>query len=134
MESEELKNIVVEALDDLKGNDIQVLSVGDISSIADFMIIVSGTSNRHVKSLAENVELEVKKQGVRPIGVEGADSAEWILVDLGGVIAHIMLPATRAFYDLESLWTLKPDVVRDKEQSETETQSAEHVRSDLSNT
>ena len=127
MESEKLKGIVVEALDDLKGNDIQVLSVGDISSIADFMVIVSGTSNRHVKSLAENVELEVKKQGVRPIGIEGADSAEWVLVDLGGVIAHIMLPATRAFYDLESLWTLKPDAV----QSEAENKTVEQTSSDL---
>ena len=108
MESEAILKLVVDALDDMKGNDIQTLAVGDISSIADFMVIASGTSNRHVKSLAENVELEAKKQGLRAIGVEGADSAEWILVDLGGVIVHIMLPATRAFYDLESLWTLKP--------------------------
>lgn len=108
MESNQLASFIVEALDDLKAKDVQVLSVGDISSIADVMIIASGTSNRHVKSLAEHVELEAKKEGVRVIGVEGADTAEWVLVDFGDVIAHIMLPATRAFYDLESLWTLKP--------------------------
>ncbi len=113
MESNELAALVVEALDDLKANDIQKLSVGDISSIADVMVIASGTSNRHVKALADNVELEAKKRGVRALGTEGADSAEWILVDFGDVIAHIMLPATRAFYDLESLWTLKPATSRD---------------------
>lgn len=108
MESKQLADLIVEALDDLKANDVQVLSVGDISSIADTMIIASGTSNRHVKSLADHVELEAKKQGMRVIGVEGGDTAEWVLVDFGDVIAHIMLPATRAFYDLESLWKLKP--------------------------
>lgn len=108
MESSQLANLIVDALEDLKANDIQVLSVGDISSIADLMVIASGTSNRHVKSLADHVELEVKKQGIRAIGVEGNDTAEWVLVDFGDVITHIMLPATRAFYDLESLWTLKP--------------------------
>lgn len=108
MESPQLAQIVLDALDDLKANDLQQIEIADISSIADIMIIASGTSNRHVKSLADNVEVEAKKRGVRAIGVEGADSAEWVLVDFGGVIVHIMLPATRVFYDLESLWTLKP--------------------------
>ncbi len=105
----QIKDIVINALEDLKANDLAVLSVAEASSVTDWMVIASGTSNRHVKSLAENVELEAKKQGVRPIGVEGNDSAEWILVDFGDVIVHVMLPATRAFYDLESLWTLKPE-------------------------
>ena len=105
----QIKDIVINALEDLKANDLAVLSVAEASSVTDWMVIASGTSNRHVKSLAENVELEAKNQGFRPIGVEGNDSAEWILVDFGDVIVHVMLPATRAFYDLESLWTLKPE-------------------------
>lgn len=108
MKDEKLKDIIIEALEDLKAKDITVLPVAEASSITDWMVIASGTSNRHVKSLAENVEVDAKHQGFRPIGVEGNDCAEWILVDFGDVIVHVMLPATRAFYDLESLWTLKP--------------------------
>ncbi|MGB5326168.1 MAG: ribosome silencing factor [Pseudomonadales bacterium] len=106
--SEALEKIIDTALEDMKARDVLLLKVGDISSVADTMIIASGTSNRHVKALADNVELEAKKAGYRAIGVEGADVAEWILVDFGDVIVHLMLPHTRAFYDLESLWTLKP--------------------------
>lgn len=109
MNSTEIKEQVCKALDDLKGNDIVALSVERVTSVADWMVIVSGTSNRHVKSLANNVQVELKKLGVAPIGVEGVDVAEWVLVDFGGVIVHIMLPTTRMFYDLESLWTLKPN-------------------------
>ena len=109
MQSEKIKDLACEALDDLKGNDINVLSVGKVSSVADYMIIASGTSNRHVKALADNVQQLLKQAGCPAIGIEGADTAEWILVDLGAVIVHVMLPATRAFYDLESLWTLKPE-------------------------
>ena len=108
MDSDKIKDLACSALEDLKANDIVSLPVGDISSIADWMVIASGTSNRHVKSLAENAQLELKRAGCASIGVEGADTAEWVLVDLGAVIVHVMLPATRAFYDLESLWTLKP--------------------------
>lgn len=108
MDSDKIKDLVCSALEDLKANDIVPLPVGDISSIADWMVIVSGTSNRHVKSLAENVQLELKRAGCAAIGVEGTETAEWVLVDLGAVIVHVMLPATRDFYDLESLWTLKP--------------------------
>ncbi|MBT8149026.1 MAG: ribosome silencing factor, partial [Gammaproteobacteria bacterium] len=82
-------------------------------TIADTMIIASGTSNRHVKSLADNVVQEAKQRGIRAIGVEGDDVAEWVLVDFGAVLVHVMLPATRAFYDLESLWTLKPEASRE---------------------
>lgn len=108
MKNETLKNTVITALEDLKANDITVLSVAESSSVTDWMVIASGSSNRHVKSLANTVEVAAKEQGFKIIGVEGNDGAEWVLVDFGDVIVHIMLPATRAFYDLESLWTLKP--------------------------
>lgn len=106
--SEKIKDIALAAIEDLKGQDVTVLAVGDRTSVADWMIIATGTSNRHVKSIAENVELESKKAGHRAIGVEGTEEAEWVLVDFGGVIVHVMLPTTRAFYDLESLWSVKP--------------------------
>ena len=112
--TDELGGIIVGALEDLKANDILVLHVGDISTVAETMIIASGTSNRHVKALANNVEHEAKQHGYASLGIEGDDVAEWVLVDLGGVIVHVMLPATRAFYDLESLWTLKPDANRER--------------------
>lgn len=119
-EREQLEKVIENALDDLKARDVTVLRVGDISSVAETMVIASGTSNRHVKALADNVELEAKQSGYRTIGVEGADVAEWILVDFGDVIVHVMLPHTRAFYDLESLWTLKPEGRREQPGGEGE--------------
>ena len=105
--NEELKNTIIAALEDLKAVDITVISVADSSSVTDWMVIATGTSNRHVKALASNVEVDGKKYGFKTIGSEGNETAEWVLVDFGGVIVHVMLPTTRAFYDLESLWTLK---------------------------
>lgn len=107
MNSEELKSLVIEALDELKGSDIVSLDVTNLTSVTDHMVIACGTSNRHIKSLADNVIDRCKKQGVRPLGAEGADKSEWVLVDLGDVVAHIMLPASRQFYDLERLWDTK---------------------------
>ncbi len=104
MEAEELKELVCEALDDLKAVNTVTLDVQGLTDVMDYLIIASGTSNRHVKSLAGNVSLEAKKQGVRPMGVEGEDAGEWVLVDFGDVVVHVMLPATRDFYDLERLW------------------------------
>ncbi|MBT8139959.1 MAG: ribosome silencing factor [Gammaproteobacteria bacterium] len=114
-----LEKTVVGALEDLKARDIVVLNVGDISTVAETMVIASGTSNRHVKALADNAAFEAKQQGRKPIGVEGADVAEWVLVDFGDLIVHVMLPHTRAFYDLESLWTLKPNAERAKQGDES---------------
>lgn len=99
-----LVETVIAALDDLKAVNVLNLDVRPLTSMADTMIIASGTSSRHVKALADNVQEKVKEAGFRPVGVEGERDAEWILVDLGGVIVHVMLPATRAFYDLERLW------------------------------
>ena len=86
------------------------LKVADLTSVTDHMVIACGTSNRHVKSLADNVIDKCKKQGIRPLGIEGTEKSEWVLVDLGDVVAHIMLPATRQFYDLERLWEVDSPV------------------------
>ena len=95
---------VHEALNDVKAKDILQLNVSTISNVADAIVIASGTSTRHVKALADNVAEEARKAGFRPIGVEGERDAEWILIDLGFVVVHVMLPTARKFYDLESLW------------------------------
>jgi ribosome-associated protein len=104
MQSEVLRDLVVEALDDLKGKDIRKLDVRDLTDIADYMVIASGTSDRHVKALADNVRERALEQGVKPLGTEGEDSGEWVLVDFGDVLVHVMQQQTREFYDLEKLW------------------------------
>lgn len=109
MEVEELKNVILSALDDLKAKDVTVIDVHDRTSVTDYMVIASGTSNRHVKSLADNVAVEAKNNGHRPLGSEGAAGSDWILVDLGEVVVHVMMPATREFYDLERFWKQAPD-------------------------
>jgi ribosome-associated protein len=105
MESKQFAQFVVAALDDLKAVNTVTLDVSGLTDMMDYLVITSGTSNRHVKSLASHVSVEAKKQGVRPMGMEGEDAGEWVLVDFGGVVVHVMLPATRDFYDLERLWT-----------------------------
>jgi len=104
MESE-LVEIVCEALDDLKAQNVVTLDVMSMSEVMDTLVIASGTSNRHVKSLAGNVVDEAKKKDLRPIGIEGMESADWVLVDYGSVVVHVMLPQARKFYDLEKLWS-----------------------------
>lgn len=108
MSSKNLNDVIIDALDDLKGRDIVVLDVTDLSDVMDTLVIVSGTSSRHVKSLVDNVVDDAKVFGVRPLGVEGKDGGEWVLVDFGDTVVHAMLPATREFYDLEKLWSLEP--------------------------
>ena len=105
MEAEQFTQFVVAALDDLKAVNTVTLDVSGLTDMMDYLVIASGTSNRHVKSLASHVAAEAKQQGVRPLGMEGEDAGEWVLVDFGDVVVHIMLPATRDFYDLERLWT-----------------------------
>ena len=104
MAVEQLKTLVIDALEEVKGRDITTLDVRGISGVTDYMVVCSGTSNRHVKSLADNVWVEAKKQGYTPLGLEGQQSSDWILVDFGDVVAHVMLPEARQFYDLERLW------------------------------
>jgi len=97
-------SVVNEALQDVKAKDIVEMDISSISNVADAIVIASGTSTRHVKALADNVADEARKAGFRPIGIEGERDAEWILIDLGFVVVHVMLPTARKFYDLESLW------------------------------
>ena len=94
------------ALEDLKARDVRVLDVSQLTPITDYMVIASGTSRRHVQSIAEHVVECAKAAGYPPIGVEGADGAEWVLVDLQDVVVHVMQPEIRDFYKLENLWEL----------------------------
>lgn len=101
---ETLRQIVIDALEELKGKDILSIDVREKTSVTDYMVIATGTSSRHVKSMADNVLEKAKEQGFRPIGSEGLDSGEWGLLDLGSVVVHVMQETTREFYDLERLW------------------------------
>ncbi|PID46618.1 MAG: ribosome silencing factor [Proteobacteria bacterium] len=104
MELVKLVELVHEALDDMKAADIQIIDIQGKSSMADTIVLASGTSTRHVKSLANNVQLRVKEAGEEPLGTEGELEGEWVLVDLNDVIVHIMLPEVRDFYKLEKIW------------------------------
>ncbi len=114
MQAENIKDKVMIALDDLKAQDILALDVRGLTSIADYMVIASGTSDRHVKSLASSVADTLKKAGCRPLGMEGETEGEWVLIDFGDVIVHVMLPQAREFYKLESLWDI--DNLEEREQ------------------
>ncbi|OUS12486.1 ribosome silencing factor [Gammaproteobacteria bacterium 53_120_T64] len=107
--SSDIYKIVIAALDDIKGQDLVTIDVRELSDITDTMIVVSGASNRQVKALAQNTVEEGKRAGFQPIGVEGMDEGEWVLVDFGDLIVHVMQPKTRAFYELEKLWSLRPN-------------------------
>jgi len=99
-----LRRSVIDALESLKAKDIIEIDVRGKTSIADLLVIASGTSVRHVKSIADEVVKFAKRDGVMPLGVEGEQEGEWVLVDLGDVIVHVMLPRVREFYSLERLW------------------------------
>ena len=103
--TEEKTKAVVAALEDIKATDITVIDTSKLSSLFDRMIIASATSNRQAKALADNVVVKLKAMGEEVLGREGEDSGEWVLVDLGEVLVHIMQPATRAYYNLEELWS-----------------------------
>jgi ribosome-associated protein len=104
METEQLLTLTKNALEDKKAKDIKILDVRKFSSITDFMIVATGNTGRHVKALAQNVITEAKANKHRPLGEEGGNISEWILVDLGDIIVHLMQPDTRDFYQLEKLW------------------------------
>ncbi|WP_250458741.1 ribosome silencing factor [Microbulbifer litoralis] len=115
------KEIAVEALEDLKGQDIVALDVSELSDVMETLVICTGTSNRQVKSLASNVVDELKKVGERPIGVEGTEQGEWVLVDYGDLVVHVMLADVRSFYDLEKLWSMTPNTREDADGSDPHT-------------
>lgn len=101
-----VRDAVIARLDAMKAVDLKVIDVRGKTSVTDCIVIASGTSTRHVKSMGDEVVVTAKKFGMPPLGVEGEKDAEWMLVDLGDTVVHVMLPRTREFYGLERLWTL----------------------------
>jgi len=112
MPIEDLLTLINSALTDMKGKDIVQLDVRGLSKVTDYMVIATGTSNRHVKSMADEVSFKAKQNGVIPLGIEGEMSGDWVLSDLGDVVVHVMQAEAREFYDLERLWNpaLKEDL------------------------
>ena len=102
--AKELALMAARALSDKKGREIQVLEIGDLTTLADYFVIATGTSSTQVKSLSDYVETELKEQGVQPLHQEGYASSSWVLLDYGDVVVHIFTEQTRGFYDLERLW------------------------------
>ena len=106
MQTKELVTIVKGVLEDMKARDISVIDVTGLTSITDTMIVASGTSDRHVKAIADELVEKMKEIGARTLGVEGAEQGDWVLVDLQEVVVHLMLPRVRDFYNLEKLWSM----------------------------
>jgi ribosome-associated protein len=104
MKPEQLRDLALSTLDEMKGIDIVTIDVRTLTSITDYMIITTGRSTRHVKALAESVAVKAKEMKAPIVRTEGEHESEWILVDLGDVVVHVMLSTTRAFYSLEDLW------------------------------
>lgn len=107
--TEQLQHLVVSSLEDFKATDITVIDVSGKNPLTERMVIATGNSTRHVKSMAVNLVVNAKAAGNVPLGVEGEGEGEWVLVDLNDVIVHLMLPQTRAFYNLENLWEASAD-------------------------
>ena len=109
MELQEIVKLCETALDDMKAEDILVVDVMGKSSMSDVLIFATGTSTRHVKSLAHSVNSDAKNAGLEPLGMEGTNEGQWALVDIGDIVVHIMLPDVREFYQLERLWQGDPE-------------------------
>ena len=105
MDSEQLNKLVIDALEGLKAQDIVTLDVMERTSVTDYMIIATGTSSRHVQAVADNVSEKAKAAGMMPLGSEGRGNSDWVLIDLGDVIVHVMTAQAREHYDLERLWS-----------------------------
>lgn len=114
MQAEQLRDLVVAALEDMKAADVRTLDVRGQTAITDMMVFASGTSDRHVKALSNSVLDAVRGTGVKPLGVEGDRECEWVLVDLNDVVVHIMLPRVRDFYNLEKLWDVGGEAVSEE--------------------
>ena len=112
MELQKLQAIVVDALEDIKGKDIEVINTTKLTSLFDRVVVASGDSNRQVKSLARNVQEKVREAGGEVLSIEGEQTGEWVLVDLGDIVVHVMQPAVRNYYNLEELWGAKAPVRR----------------------
>ena len=113
MKAAQLEKIVVAALEDIKGKDIEVINTHKLTPLFERIVVASGDSNRHVRSLARNVEDKAREAGVGVLSTEGEEAGEWVLVDLGDVVVHVMQPAIRSYYALEELWGGKgPERVR----------------------
>lgn len=112
MDNRKLQRLVVDALEDVKAQDVVVLNTTSLSDLFDRVVLASGTSNRHTRALASSVVEKVKEAGGSVVSVEGAETGEWVLVDLGDIIVHVMQPAVRAYYALEEIWGGRPVNVR----------------------
>lgn len=108
MNSKDLSELVIDVLEEVKAQDIVKLDVRDMTTVTDYMIVASGTSNRHVRALAEAVAEKSRLAGHRATGIEGEEGSEWVLLDLRDTLVHVMLPRVREFYNLEKLWSLRP--------------------------
>ncbi len=108
MDIRKLQKIVVNALEDIKGKDIEVINTTKLTSMFDRLVIATGDSNRQVKALARNVQDKVREAGGEIVSVEGEDAGEWVLVDIGDVVVHVMQPNVRLYYNLEELWQMTP--------------------------
>ncbi|MCK5871670.1 MAG: ribosome silencing factor [Methylococcales bacterium] len=109
MQANELLPLVTTELDTRKGENVTVINVKNKSSVTDFMVLVTATSERHGQALANYIVIKAKEQGVKALGVEGAQGSDWVLVDLGDIVLHIMTVATRELYQLEKLWSIDVD-------------------------
>jgi ribosome-associated protein len=108
MDNRKLQKIVISALEDIKGKDIEVINTSKLTSMFDYVVIATGDSNRQVKALARNVHEKVREAGAEVLSIEGEEGGEWVLVDLGDIVVHVMQPTVRQYYNLEELWKTTP--------------------------
>ena len=106
LNSTEIKDVIVAAIEDAKGNDIKVIDVQHLTQVTDYMIIVSGTSNRHIQTIAETAYLQAAAHGIEKFGIEGLGKSEWVVVDFSDVVLHVMSPPAREHYNIEGLWDI----------------------------